>query len=94
MGLWDALSQNDVKGTVQRVGSMLTLFFNDGSPVTRFDDAKACDHGRFKRFFHGMLGRGIYLPPSGYEAMFISLAHTDEDIERTIEAARAALAES
>jgi glutamate-1-semialdehyde 2,1-aminomutase len=72
---------------------MFTLFFNDGSPIKDFADAKKCDHAKFKTFFHGMLARGIYFPPSGYEAAFLSLAHTDEDIERTIEAARATMAE-
>ena len=52
---------------------------------------KKCDHQKFAAFFHQMLGRGIYLPPSGYEAAFVSMAHTHEDIDRTIEAARASL---
>ncbi|MCC7381593.1 MAG: glutamate-1-semialdehyde 2,1-aminomutase [Deltaproteobacteria bacterium] len=91
-GLVTALADAGRTGVVQRVGSMFTLFFNGGTPVRNFADAKACDHGVFKQFFHGMLERGIYLPPSGYEAAFISLAHKDEDIERTIEAARAVLA--
>jgi glutamate-1-semialdehyde 2,1-aminomutase len=92
-GLVQALSAASVPGRVQRVGSMLTLFFNDGSPVRSFADVKACDHDRFARFFHGMLDRGVYLPPSGYEAMFMSLAHGEDDVDRTIEAARAALAQ-
>ncbi len=90
-GLKAGLADAGLTGRVQRVGSMLTLFFNDGRPVHDFADAQAADHGKFKRFFHGMLERGIYLPPSGYEAWFVSLAHSDEDVERTIEAARASL---
>ncbi len=90
-GLVAAVTDSSHTGRVQRVGSMLTLFFNDGSPVTNYEDAKACDHDKFKAYFQGMLERGIYLPPSGYEANFVSLAHSDEDIERTIESARAAL---
>jgi glutamate-1-semialdehyde 2,1-aminomutase len=92
-GLEEALAATGQRGRVQRVGSMFTLFFNDGSPIKDFTDAKKCDHAKFKTFFHGMLARGIYFPPSGYEAAFLSLAHTDEDIERTIEAARATMAE-
>lgn len=90
-GLKQALESSGTTGRVQRCGSMLTLFFNDGSPVVRFADAKACDHDKFKTFFTRMLERGIYLPPSGYEAAFISLAHSEDDIERTIEAARGSL---
>jgi len=90
-GLAGALDDTRTKGRIQRVGSMFTLFFNDGSPVRSFEDAKKCDHAKFKSFFHGMLERGIYLPPSGYEAAFLSLAHTKEDIERTVEAAKAVL---
>lgn len=90
-GLAGVLEESDHTGRVQRVGSMLTLFFNDGSPVERFEDVKAADHDKFRRFFHALLEQGIYLPPSGYEAWFVSLAHTSEDIERTVEAARSAL---
>jgi glutamate-1-semialdehyde 2,1-aminomutase len=91
-GLVAALAETGVSGRVQRVGSMFTLFFNDGSPIKDFEDAKRADHAKFRAFFHGMLERGVYLPPSGYEAAFVSLAHGDEEIERTLEAARAVLA--
>ncbi|MEQ9500352.1 MAG: glutamate-1-semialdehyde 2,1-aminomutase [Deltaproteobacteria bacterium] len=90
-GLTEALEASKHSGRLQRVGSMLTLFFNDGSPIERFEDVKAADHDKFKAFFHALLERGIYLPPSGYEAWFVSLAHTAEDIERTVDAARSAL---
>ncbi len=93
-GLIDALAEMGVSGRVQRVGSMFTLFFNDGSPVWSFDDAKRCDHEKFKTYFHSMLERGIYLPPSGYEAAFVSMAHGADDVERTVEAAKAALKET
>jgi glutamate-1-semialdehyde 2,1-aminomutase len=73
--------------TVNRVGSMMTWFFTDQS-VTDSESAKTSDINRFKRFFHAMLERGIYLPPSQYEALFVSAAHTDDDIERTIGSAR------
>ena len=58
---------------------MMTLFFVDGV-VTNFDEAKECDTTRFRHFFHEMLGRGVYLPPSQLEASFVSLAHTTDDI--------------
>jgi glutamate-1-semialdehyde 2,1-aminomutase len=66
---------------------MMTWFFSD-SPVTDYDTAKLSDTKRFARFFHAMLDRGIYLPPSQFEALFVSTAHTDDDIDRTREAAR------
>ena len=65
-----------------RVGSMFTLFFAD-KPVNNFDDAMQCDTRRHAAWFHGMLERGFYFPPSQFEACFISLAHTDDDIEAT-----------
>ena len=92
-GLADALSGAGQTGCVQRVGSMLTIFFNDGSAVENFEQVKACDHDKFRAFFHAMLARGIYLPPSGYEAWFVSLTHSTEDIERTVDGARAALSD-
>ena len=77
--------------TVNRVGSMLTWFFTSAD-VTDYESAKTSDTAKFGRFFHGMLERGIYLPPSQFEAMFVSAAHTDEDIARTVEAATASFA--
>jgi len=65
---------------------MLTAFFTD-QPVTDYASAKTADTNQFAAFFRGMLARGIYLAPSQFEAAFISLAHTDEDIARTINAA-------
>jgi glutamate-1-semialdehyde 2,1-aminomutase len=79
-----------VDGVVQRVGSMLTLFFHRG-PVRSWTDAAESDRERFARFHRGLLARGVYFPPSQFEAAFVSAAHSDEDIDRTIEAARAAL---
>jgi glutamate-1-semialdehyde 2,1-aminomutase len=75
---------------VQRVGSMLTLFFHRG-PVRSWTDAAASDRERFGRFHRGLAARGVYFPPSQFEAAFVSAAHTDDDIDRTVEAARAAL---
>jgi glutamate-1-semialdehyde 2,1-aminomutase len=70
---------------VQRVGSMLTLFFTNSS-VTNYPDAKACDHQKFAQFFRGMLSKGVHLPPSGYEAWFISTAHGTDEIALTLSA--------
>ncbi len=83
---------HDIPAVVNRVGSMITLFFTEG-PVRDFDEATASDTSLFSRFFHGMLNRGIYLPPSQFEAWFLSVAHRDEDIAATLEAADAVLSE-
>jgi glutamate-1-semialdehyde 2,1-aminomutase len=89
-GLDRAATDAAVPHVVQRVGSMLTLFFHDG-PVRDYDDARRGDTRRFGRFFWEMLARGIYLPCSQFEAAFVSAAHTEDDIDRTIEAARESL---
>jgi glutamate-1-semialdehyde 2,1-aminomutase len=72
-------------GRVRRVGAMLTLFMTERA-VRSFDDAQACDTERYGALFRHLLARGIYIAPSQFEAMFVSLAHSDEDIDRTIEA--------
>jgi glutamate-1-semialdehyde 2,1-aminomutase len=77
--------------TVNRVGSMMTWFFTP-APVTDYDTAKHSETSRFKRFFHAMIERGIYLPPSQFEALFVSTAHSTEDLKRTVEAARESFA--
>lgn len=89
--LAQAAAQCRVPVTVNRVGSMLTVFFTPG-PVTNLDDARKADLGRFRQFFQGMLKEGLYLPPSQFEALFVSLAHGQEDLERTVAAARKVLA--
>jgi glutamate-1-semialdehyde 2,1-aminomutase len=68
---------------VNRVGSMGSLFFTKG-PVTDFTTVKACDVERFKRYYGSMLGQGIYLAPSAFEACFVSIAHQEEDILKTV----------
>jgi glutamate-1-semialdehyde 2,1-aminomutase len=78
--------------TINRAASMLTVFFSRG-PVTDYASAKTSDTARFARFFHGMLRRGIYLPPAQFEAAFVSLAHTESDVDATVRAAREAFAE-
>jgi glutamate-1-semialdehyde 2,1-aminomutase len=75
---------------MNRVGSMLTLFFCSG-PVTDYATAKSADTARFAAFFRNMRDRGVFLPPSQFEAMFVSLAHSDDDIDQIVAAARAAL---
>jgi glutamate-1-semialdehyde 2,1-aminomutase len=72
--------------TINRVGSMFTFFFTEG-PVTNWESAKRSDTGRFKQFFHWMLDRGGYLAPSQFEAGFVSAAHSEADIGRTVAAA-------
>jgi len=90
-GVREGLAAANVSGCVNRMGSMWTVFF--GPPHVR-DAASAgrSDTGRFGQWFRGMLERGVYLPPSQFEAAFISLAHSNEDIEATVRAAREVLA--
>jgi glutamate-1-semialdehyde 2,1-aminomutase len=76
---------------VNRMGSMMTWFFTDQA-VTDAASARLSDAKRFAKFFHAMLERGIYLPPSQYEALFVSAAHTEADIARTLDAARESFA--
>ena len=76
----------------QCVGGMFGAFFNDGAPVTRYAQVRASDARRFGRFFQAMLGQGVYLAPSRYEAGFVSAAHGDADIDATLAAADAAFA--
>ena len=71
---------------------MLTLFFCDG-PVTDYTTAKTADTKKFGAFFRKLRDRGVFLPPSQFEAMFVSLAHTDEDIDQILAEARVALAD-
>lgn len=69
---------------VPQTGSMYCLFFSE-DPVTNFDQAIACEHETFKTIFHKMLDQGVYLPPSSYETCFISTAHTEKEMEQTLE---------
>ena len=90
-GLTRVFAAAEVPATVNRVGSMLTGFFNPG-PVNTLDQVEQSDTASYGRYFHGMLERGVYIAPSQFEAGFVSLAHTEEDIDRTIEIAAGALA--
>jgi glutamate-1-semialdehyde 2,1-aminomutase len=92
-GLTRALAETATTGVVQRVGSMITLFFHAG-PVRDFRDALASDTARFARFHREFLARGLYWPPSQFEAAFLSLAHREADIDRTVTAASEALSAS
>lgn len=90
-GLVSAARDAKVPAVVQRVGSMITLFFREG-PVKSWADASGSDTKRFASFHAGLLRRGVYWPPSQFEAAFLGGAHTEADIERTVVAAREALA--
>ena len=90
-GLREAADKADVPFTVNRVGSMLTGFFCAG-PVGDYEGAKAADTARYARFYHGMLDRGVYVAPSQFEAAFVSLAHSDDDLDHAARAAVDAMA--
>ena len=91
-GLTEAAHAEGVAFTTAQAGAMFGLFFTDQSRISSFADVIACDSERFNRFFHAMLDQGVYLAPSAFEAGFVSAAHSDEDIEATIAAARKAFA--
>lgn len=86
-GLRTGLKEFGVEGVVNVAGSLLTVFFAQG-PIRNYSDAKKSDTAQFAKFFQAMLARGIFLPPSQYEAFFVSAAHTETDIDQTIHAAR------
>ena len=90
-GFSRAVERAGASACVQRVGSMLTIFFGKG-PIRNWDEAKACDTERFGLWHKKMLEAGVYWPPSQFEAAFISGAHTNEDIDATIAACERALA--
>jgi len=92
-GLRQAAAEAGQSVTINRVGSMITVFFCAG-PVVDYATAKASDTRRFARFFHEMLKRGVYLPPAQFEAAFVSLAHTESDIDFTVTAAADAFQEA
>jgi glutamate-1-semialdehyde 2,1-aminomutase len=90
-GVATAAKSAGVATTANRVGSMFTWFFTPG-PVTDWDSASRSDTEAFGRFFRNLLDAGVYLPPSQYEAAFLSAAHTEEDIQKTVAAAKQAFA--
>ena len=89
-GLTEVFAEAEVPARINRVGSMMTVFFS-GDEVTGWASVSASDREAFGRFFHRMLEEGVYLPPSPFEAMFVSTAHGPGEIEATLEAARRAL---
>jgi len=88
-GIRKSLQERDIKHTINRIGSMFTLFFNPG-PVTNYASAVKSDTARYAKFHNVMLKQGIYLPPSQFEACFLSTEHKPADIDRTISALRKA----
>ncbi len=89
-GMKEILARKSIPHTVNRVGSLLSLFFHQG-PVTSYEDASQADKEAFRRFFGKMLDNGVYLAPSPFEAWFVSAAHSDEDIEKTLGAVQKSL---
>jgi glutamate-1-semialdehyde 2,1-aminomutase len=91
-GLADAAQKAGIPANVSHIGSMLGMFFTD-QDIKNFDDAKNCDLEMFSAFYKGMRANGVYIAPSQYEVLFVSAAHTEEDIDQTINAAERVLAE-
>ncbi len=85
-GILAQAKANNIGMTANVVGGMFGIFFTDSNKVTNFNETSQCDVERFKKFYHLMLEEGIYMAPSAYEAGFVSSAHTDEDIQATIDA--------
>lgn len=92
IGLKTLADKHQIPFVVNYVGGMFGFFFTDRPRVSSYQDVMACDIQRFNLFFHQMLAQGIYLAPSAFEAGFMSLAHSEQDIERTLEAADVAFA--
>jgi glutamate-1-semialdehyde 2,1-aminomutase len=89
-GLREIAEQKGIPLQVPQTGSMYCLFFSD-QPVTNFDHAIGSKHETFKSVFHKMLEKGVYLPPSSYETCFISAAHSNEDLDKTLDAFKTSL---
>lgn len=92
-GLQQAANEAGIAFKTQAVGGMFGLYFTNNSDLSSYDAMTSCDINAFKQFFHGMLDRGVYLAPSAFEAGFISSVHTDDDITKTVEAAKAVFEE-
>jgi glutamate-1-semialdehyde 2,1-aminomutase len=90
-GLLEEAERAEVAVTTNRVGSMLSVFFSK-ERVTNFEEAKGTDRGLYAKFHGSMLDEGVYLPPSAFETLFVSTAHTDADVEATLKASRKAFA--
>jgi glutamate-1-semialdehyde 2,1-aminomutase len=87
IGLQQVADTSDIPFTTNATGGMFGLFFSKEQQISNFDQVMACNKERFNKFFHGMLEKGIYLAPSAFEAGFVSGAHTEQDIETTIQIA-------
>ncbi|VAX18782.1 Glutamate-1-semialdehyde 2,1-aminomutase, partial [hydrothermal vent metagenome] len=90
-GLEDLIKKHSIPAALNRVGAMFSMFFTDLTQVKNYDDAKTCDTNRFAKYFAKMQEGGVNLAPSQFEAGFMSLAHTKEDIDKTLKAADTAL---
>jgi glutamate-1-semialdehyde 2,1-aminomutase len=90
-GVTTACADAGIPSVCNRVGSMMTLFFSVQKEIASYRDAATCDTRRYARFFHAMLDAGVYLPPSQFEAWFVSAAHADKDIDLTVSCCRNAL---
>jgi len=86
LGLEEILTEAEIRVVINRLTGLLTVFFGEGE-ISDYQLVQNCDMDRYARFFRGMLDEGVYLPPSGYEAWFLSSAHNDDEIERTLKAA-------
>ena len=86
-GLEQRAAKANIPLTTNQAGAMFGFFFTEDKNISTFEQVSACDAERFKKFYHGMLEEGIYLAPSSYETGFVSSAHSDEDIEKTLDAA-------
>ena len=91
-GIVERAKQAGIAMTSNHVGTMWGLFFTEETKIINYQQVMACDTQRFADFFHGMLAEGVYLAPASYEAGFMSAAHTDQDIEDSIDAAERVLA--
>ena len=89
-GLATMFAEKGLRAFVQGIESLSTVFFSE-TPVYSYADAKKCDTARYARFFNGMLGRGVLMAPSQFEAMFLSAAHTNDDVEQFLDAAKATI---
>ena len=90
-GLIRSLEEAGIPHVINRAESLFSVFFTERGPVRNYADAQASDHTRYGTFFHAMLEGGVYLPPSGYEGWFLSTAHGEAEIDRTLQAVQRAL---
>ncbi len=86
-GMLDLANKNDIAMSANYMGGMFGLFFSDVNKIETFEQVMKCSQDKFRAFFHGMLAEGVYFAPSAFEAGFISMAHSTDDIEKTLEAA-------